>query len=328
MPHSTPTSMSHGTPGLVSNGTPQIAVIIPCHNEAVAIGKVIKDFRAALPDATIFAYDNCSIDDTSRVAREHGAVVRFEGQKGKGNVVRRMFADVEADIYVMVDGDDTYDAAAAPAMIDVLLSESVDMVTAIRDDDSEAAYRRGHRFGNWLLTGLVAYIFGNRSTDMLSGYRVMSRRFVKSFPALSAGFEIETELTVHALQLRCPIAERRTRYKERPPGSVSKLSTYRDGYRILSYIALLVKEELPLAFFGLGSATLFLAGVAFAIPLWITYLQTHLVPRLPTAVLVVGLVVSSALSLVCGLVLATVTRARNEMKRLHYLSHSIRLSRR
>jgi glycosyltransferase involved in cell wall biosynthesis len=328
MPHSTSTVMSHSTPGLVSNGTPQIAVIIPCHNEAVAIGKVIEDFRMALPGATIFAYDNCSTDDTSRVAREHGVVVRFEGQKGKGNVVRRMFADVEADIYVMVDGDDTYDAAAAPAMIEVLLSESVDMVTAIRDDDSDAAYRRGHRFGNWLLTGLVAYIFGNRSTDMLSGYRVMSRRFVKSFPALSAGFEIETELTVHALQLRCPIAERRTRYKERPPGSVSKLSTYRDGYRILSYIALLVKEELPLAFFGLGSATLFLAGIAFAIPLWLTYLHTHLVPRLPTAVLVVGLMVSSALSLVCGLVLATVTRARNEMKRLHYLSHSIRLPRR
>src|SRR6202012_4468310 len=195
------------------NAEPQIAVIIPCHNEAVAIGKVIDDFRAALPNATIFAYDNCSTDDTSRVAREHGAVVRFEPQKGKGNVVRRMFADVEADIYVMVDGDDTYDAASAPELVRTLMSESVDMVTAIRDEVASAAYRRGHRFGNWMLTGLVAYTFGNRSSDMLSGYRVMSRRFVKSFPALSAGFEIETELTVHALQLRCPIVERRTPYK-------------------------------------------------------------------------------------------------------------------
>ena len=310
------------------NAEPQIAVIIPCHNEAVAIGKVIDDFRAALPNATIFAYDNCSTDDTSRVAREHGAVVRFEPQKGKGNVVRRMFADVEADIYVMVDGDDTYDAASAPELVRTLMSESVDMVTAIRDEVATAAYRRGHRFGNWMLTGLVAYTFGNRSSDMLSGYRVMSRRFVKSFPALSAGFEIETELTVHALQLRCPIVERRTPYKERPMGSVSKLSTYRDGYRILRYIGLLVKEELPLAFFSLLAAVLILTCVILAIPLWITYLHTHLVPRLPTAVLIVGLFVSALLSMVCGLILSTVTRARNEMKRLHYLSQSIRMIRR
>jgi glycosyltransferase involved in cell wall biosynthesis len=310
------------------NAEPQIAVIIPCHNEAVAIGKVIDDFRTALPNATIFAYDNCSTDDTSRVAREHGAVVRFEPQKGKGNVMRRMFADVEADIYVMVDGDDTYDASAAPELVRTLMSESVDMVTAIRDEVATAAYRRGHRFGNWLLTSLVAYTFGNRSSDMLSGYRVMSRRFVKSFPALSAGFEIETELTVHALQLRCPILERRTPYKERPVGSVSKLSTFRDGYRILRYIGLLVKEELPLAFFSLLAALMILTGVALAIPLWITYLHTHLVPRLPTAVLIVGLFVSGLLSLVCGLILSTVTRARNEMKRLHYLGQSIRMIRR
>jgi glycosyltransferase involved in cell wall biosynthesis len=309
------------------HAAPEIAVIIPCYNEEIAIGRVIDDFRKALPDATIFTYDNRSTDETSRIAREHGAVVRFEPQKGKGNVVRRMFADVEADVYVLVDGDDTYDAAAAPEMIRVLLSESVDMVTAIRDDDSAAAYRRGHRFGNWLLTGLVAFIFGNRSQDMLSGYRVMSRRFIKSFPALSSGFEIETELTVHALQLRCPIAERRTRYQERPPGSVSKLSTFRDGYRILSYIALLVKEELPLPFFGSVSALMILTAIVLAIPLWITYLHTHLVPRFPTAVLVVGLVVSGVLSLVCGLVLSTVTRARNEMKRLHYLGQSIRWER-
>jgi glycosyltransferase involved in cell wall biosynthesis len=310
------------------NAEPQIAVIIPCHNEAVAIGKVIDDFRAALPNATIFAYDNCSTDDTSRVAREHGAVVRFEPQKGKGNVMRRMFADIEADIYVMVDGDDTYDASAAPELVRTLMSESVDMVTAIRDEVATAAYRRGHRFGNWLLTSLVAYTFGNRSSDMLSGYRVMSRRFVKSFPALSAGFEIETELTVHALQLRCPIVERRTPYKERPLGSVSKLSTFRDGYRILRYIGLLVKEELPLAFFSLLAGLMILTGVILAIPLWITYLHTHLVPRLPTAVLIVGLFISALLSLVCGLILSTVTRARNEMKRLHYLGQSIRMIRR
>jgi glycosyltransferase involved in cell wall biosynthesis len=310
------------------NAEPQIAVIIPCHNEAVAIGKVIDDFRAALPNATIFAYDNCSTDDTSRVAREHGAVVRFEPQKGKGNVVRRMFADVEADIYIMVDGDDTYDAASAPELVRTLMSESVDMVTAIRDEVASAAYRRGHRFGNWMLTSLVAYTFGNRSSDMLSGYRVMSRRFVKSFPALSAGFEIETELTVHALQLRCPILERRTPYKERPVGSVSKLSTFRDGYRILRYIGLLVKEELPLAFFSLLAGLMVLTGVVLAIPLWITYLHTHLVPRLPTAVLIVGLFISGLLSLVCGLILSTVTRARNEMKRLHYLGQSIRMIRR
>ncbi len=310
------------------NAEPQIAVIIPCHNEAVAIGKVIDDFRAALPNATIFAYDNCSTDATSRVAREHGAVVRFEPQKGKGNVMRRMFADVEADIYVMVDGDDTYDAASAPELVRTLMSESVDMVTAIRDEVATAAYRRGHRFGNWLMTSLVAFTFGNRSSDMLSGYRVMSRRFVKSFPALSAGFEIETELTVHALQLRCPIVERRTPYKERPVGSVSKLSTFRDGYRILRYIGLLVKEELPLAFFSLLAGLLVLTGVVLAVPLWITYLHTHLVPRLPTAVLIVGLFISALLSMVCGLILSTVTRARNEMKRLHYLGQSIRMIRR
>jgi hypothetical protein len=239
-----------------------------------------------------------------------------------------MFADVEADIYIMVDGDDTYDAASAPELVRTLMSESVDMVTAIRDEVASAAYRRGHRFGNWMLTSLVAYTFGNRSSDMLSGYRVMSRRFVKSFPALSAGFEIETELTVHALQLRCPIVERRTPYKERPVGSVSKLSTYRDGYRILRYIGLLVKEELPLAFFSLLAGLLIVTCIILAIPLWITYLHTHLVPRLPTAVLIVGLFVSALLSMVCGLILSTVTRARNEMKRLHYLGQSIRMIRR
>ncbi|MCC7054106.1 MAG: glycosyltransferase [Gemmatimonadaceae bacterium] len=305
---------------------PTVAVVIPCHNEEVAIGRTIDAFRAALPAATVFVYDNCSTDGTSRVAREHGAVVRYEPQKGKGNVVRRMFADVEADVYIMVDGDDTYDASAAPALIEVLLSESVDMVSAIRDETGEAAYRRGHRFGNWMLTSLVSYIFGNRSQDMLSGYRVMSRRFVKSFPALSAGFEIETELTVHALQLRCPIAERRTPYNERPPGSVSKLSTYRDGFRILRTIGLLVKDELPMQFFGIVAGVLVALSLVLATPIVLTYLDTHTVPRLPTAVLVVGLTVVAALSLVCGLVLSTVTRARNEMKRLHYLAQSIRIT--
>lgn len=312
----------------MSNNSPDIAVIVPCHNEEVAIGRVVDNFRKALPEATIFVFDNCSTDNTARVARDHGAVVRYEPQKGKGNVVRRMFADVEADIYVMVDGDDTYEASAAPEMINTLLTESVDMVSAIRLETANAAYRKGHRFGNWLLTSLVAYIFGNRSQDMLSGYRVMSRRFVKSFPALSAGFEIETELTVHALQLRCPITERRTHYKERPEGSMSKLSTFGDGFRILRTIGFLVKDELPLAFFGSMAVILAMLGAILAVPIVATYLDTHTVPRLPTAVLVVGLMLLASLSLVCGLVLSTVTRARNEMKRLHYLAQSIRMQRR
>jgi len=311
---------------VVPDQKPIIAVLIPCYNEEVAVGRVIQDFRRSLPDAAVFVYDNNSTDRTSEIARDHGAIVRLEPQKGKGNVVRRMFADVEADIYILVDGDDTYDAAVAPVLVRVLLTECVDMVNAVREDSGSGVYRSGHRFGNWLLTSLVALIFGNRSADILSGYRVMSRRFVKSFPALSAGFEIETELTVHALQLNCPIAERRAPYRSRALGSVSKLSTYRDGLRILRTIGQLVKDELPLAFFSTIAAFLGVGSVVISIPLFIEYFASHTVPRLPTAVLVVGLMLAALLSLFCGLVLSTVTRARNEMKRLHYLSYSIRYS--
>lgn len=306
---------------------PDVAVLVPCYNEEIAIRQVVESFRAALPNATIFVYDNNSSDRTAEVARSAGAVVRTERLQGKGNVVRRMFADVEADVYVLVDGDDTYDAASAPALILKLLEESLDMVNAVRVESSTAAYRAGHRLGNRLLTGFVAWIFGSRSSDMLSGYRILSRRFVKSFPALAAGFEIETELTVHSLELGLPIAEVRTPYRERPPGSVSKLHTYRDGVRISKTIVKLIKEEKPLAFFM--SVALVLAGgsIACGIPIWITFRQTGLVPRLPTAVLATGLMSMAALSAACGLILDTVTRGRKEAKRLAYLSVPIRFVR-
>jgi glycosyltransferase involved in cell wall biosynthesis len=307
--------------------TPNIAVIVPCLNEEVAIGQVIDRFRASLPGAVIFVYDNGSTDRTVEVARAHGAVVRIEPLRGKGNVVRRMFADVEADVYVMVDGDATYEAEAAPALVGKLLAESLDMVTGTRVEEGEGAYRRGHRFGNWLLTTLVAKIFGKRSSDMLSGYRVMSRRFVKTFPALSAGFEIETELTVHALQLRLPIADVPTRYADRPRGSSSKLSTFKDGFRILRTIAQLVREEIPLQFFGAIGLVCALSSVAVAVPVFVEYSRSGLVPRLPTAVLATGLGLVAALAFVCGLILGTVTKARNELKRLHYLGASIRVNR-
>jgi glycosyltransferase involved in cell wall biosynthesis len=307
--------------------TPSIAVIVPCLNEEVAIGQVVEAFHASLPGCVVFVYDNGSTDRTVEVARANGAVVRVEPLRGKGNVVRRMFADVEADVYVMVDGDATYDAEAAPALIEKLLSESLDMVTGTRVEQGEGAYRRGHRFGNWLLTTLVARIFGKRSSDMLSGYRVMSRRFVKTFPALSAGFEIETELTVHALQLRLPIADVPTRYSDRPRGSASKLSTFKDGFRILRTIAQLVREEIPLQFFGAVGFVLALASVLVAVPVFVEYSRSGLVPRLPTAVLATGLGVVAVLALFCGLILGTVTKARNELKRLHYLGASIRMSR-
>jgi glycosyltransferase involved in cell wall biosynthesis len=231
--------------------TPIVAVLIPCHNEQAAVADVIRAFRVQFPGCLVFVYDNNSTDATVEVAREAGAIVRSEPQRGKGNVVRRMFADIEADVYILVDGDNTYDAAVAPQLVDVLMRESLDLVNGARVDDSKAAYRHGHRFGNWLLTTTVALLFGNRCSDMLSGYRVMSRRFVKSFPALSTGFEIETELTVHALQLRLPMVELPAPYRERPAGSFSKLRTFHDGARILKTIAALVKAERPLAFFGL-----------------------------------------------------------------------------
>jgi glycosyltransferase involved in cell wall biosynthesis len=307
--------------------TPVIAVLVPCYNEAISIVKVINDFRNALPTATIFVYDNNSTDRTASLAREAGAVVRSEPLQGKGNVVRRMFADVEADIFVLVDGDDTYDAASAPLLVNRLVTDTLDMVNAARSSDKQEAYRPGHRFGNFALTWIVARIFGNRIRDMLSGYRVLSRRFVKSFPALTGGFEIETELTVHALELKMPIAEIPTPYKERPSGSTSKLNTFRDGYQILRTILVLIKEERPLEFFSVIATLLAAASILIAMPLFSTYLATGLVPRLPTAVLVTGMMVMSFLSFACGLILDTVTRSRRESKRMHYLSIPIRFSR-
>jgi glycosyltransferase involved in cell wall biosynthesis len=301
-------------------------VLIPCYNEEAAIENVVRGFRAALPSASIFVYDNNSTDNTVEVARRAGAIVRREPQRGKGNVVRRMFADVEAEVFVLVDGDNTYDASCVRILIDRLLKDSLDMVNASRNAQSDGAYRRGHRFGNLFLTGCVSYVFGNQLSDMLSGYRVFSRRFVKSFPALSAGFEIETELTVHALELRLPIAEVPTHYGERPEGSASKLNTYRDGVRILYTIFNLIKLEKPLQFFGFGFLLLALAAVAIEIPIISTYLKTGLVPRLPTAVLGTGMMLIAFLSLVCGLVLDTVTRGRIELKRLHYLAVPLRFN--
>lgn len=296
------------------------AVLIPCYNEEAAVSKVIEDFRKYVPDASIYVYDNNSKDRTVEVAKAAGAIVRTETLQGKGNVVRRMFADIEADIYVLVDGDATYDAASAPKMINKLLDETLDMVNGSRVTEIQKAYRPGHRFGNWMLTSMVAWIFGNRFTDMLSGYRVMSRRYVKSFPALAAGFETETELTVHALELRMPIAEIATPYKDRPEGSVSKLSTFRDGFRILWTIMVLVKEERPMQFFSLLAFVLAVVSTLLIVPIVHKFLETGLVPRLPTAVLSMGLMILAFLGLTCGLVLDTVTRGRREMKRMRYLN--------
>lgn len=300
--------------------TPRIAVLVPCYNEEAAVQAVIRGFRAALPAATIYVYDNNSSDGTAAAARAAGALVRIERLQGKGNVIRRMFADIEADAYVLVDGDATYDAASAPAMVELLLRDRLDMVNGARVSDAEGAYRPGHRFGNAVLTGLVARIFGDRVSDMLSGYRVFSRRFVKSFPALSGGFETETEFTIHALELRMPIGEVPTPYRERPVGSVSKLRTYSDGFRILRTIVLLVKEERPLPFFSAIAGLLLLAAVLLALPVLADFVRTGLVPRLPTAVLATGLVLLASLSLTCGLILDSVTRGRKELKRLSYLA--------
>jgi glycosyltransferase involved in cell wall biosynthesis len=301
-------------------GALRVAVLIPCYNEEVAVPKVVAAFRAALPDAVIYVYDNNSRDRTAERAREAGAVVRTERLQGKGNVVRRMFADIEADAYVLVDGDDTYDASAAPEMLHLLVEQRLDMVNAARVTDIAAAYRRGHRIGNLVLTGIVAWIFGDRITDMLSGYRAFSRRFVKSFPALAGGFETETEFTVHALELRMPVGEVQTAYRDRPAGSASKLRTYADGLRILRTIMVLVKEERPLQFFALAALVLLLLGLAFGLPVVVVFVRTGLVPRLPSAVLATGLVLLSFLSTACGLILDSVTRGRKEIKRLAYLS--------
>jgi len=301
-------------------GGQRIAVLVPCYNEEKAIGLVVAAFRKALPEATVYVYDNNSRDQTSAVAAAAGAVVGQELLQGKGNVVRRMFADVEADIYVLVDGDDTYHAPSAPAMVRRLVAEQLDMVVGCRKTAEEGAYRPGHRFGNAMLTGVVAMLFGNRFTDILSGYRVFSRRYVKSFPALAPGFEIEPELTVHALQLRMPIAEIVTPYGERPPGSISKLNTYRDGIRILIAIVKLFARERPFIFFGSLFVILALIAIVLAYPVMVTFLETGLVPRLPTAVLSTGLMLLACLSLATGLILDTVTVGRREMKRLAYLA--------
>jgi glycosyltransferase involved in cell wall biosynthesis len=299
----------------------KIAVLVPCYNEAVAVAKVVKDFRAALPSATIFVFDNNSTDNTAAAARAAGAEVFQQRHQGKGFVVRRMFTDVEADIYVLVDGDATYDAPSAPAMIERLLKDRLDMVVGNRVDREKAAYRAGHRAGNWLLTAFVAAVFGSTFNDMLSGYRVFSRRFVKSFPVLSGGFEIETELTIHALELGLSAAEIDTPYYSRPTGSDSKLNTWRDGFRILRMIVDLYRAERPLSFFtGIGLA-LAIASIGFAIPIFVTYLETGLVPRLPTAILSTGLMMLASLSVAVGLVLDTVTRGRRETKLLAYLAH-------
>ncbi len=296
-----------------------IAVLVPCYNEEAAIATVVQDFRQALPGARIYVYDNASSDDTAAVAEAAGAVVVHEPRRGKGNVVRRMFADIEAEVYVLVDGDDTYEAAAAPEMIERLMRDQLDMVNAARGRDQAGAYRPGHRFGNVLFSRMVSTIFGHQFDDILSGFRVFSRRFVKTFPAMAAGFEIETELTIHALELRMPVAEVMTRYKERPDGSESKLSTFGDGFRILRTILLLMKEERPFTFFGSIFAILALLSVVLAYPLVVTFLETGLVPRIPTAVLSSGIMLLAFLSLTCGLILDTVTRGRREMKRLRYL---------
>jgi glycosyltransferase involved in cell wall biosynthesis len=298
----------------------EIAVLVPCHNEAVTVEKVVRDFQRALPSATILVYDNASTDATAELARRAGAVVRHEPLKGKGNVVRRMFADVDADVYVLVDGDDTYDAGAAPGMIERLRADGLDMVNGARVGGGEATYRPGHRFGNRLLTGSVALLFGNRISDLLSGYRVFSHRFVKSFPAMSAGFEIETELSIHALQLRMPLAEIPTTYGARPEGSASKLNTFGDGFRILRTILFLVRVERPLEFFGLISVLFATGSLVAGIPIILEFLETHLVPRFPTAILAAALMILSFLSLTCGLILDTVSRGRVELKRLSYLS--------
>ena len=298
----------------------RVAVLVPCFNEEVAIAKVVNDFRAVLPQAAVYVYDNNSTDRSAEIARAAGAAVRREAHQGKGSVVRRMFCDVDADVFVLVDGDATYDAPSVSAMIARLLDDRLDMVVAARVDHEKAAYRLGHRTGNRLFTAFVAVVFNTALTDILSGYRVFSRRFVKSFPVLSDGFEIETELSVHALELALPVAEIETPYYARPEGSFSKLNTWRDGFRILGTILKLYRSEKPLRFFTAIGVFLTLVSIALAIPVIVIYLEQGIVPRLPTAVLSTGFMIVAILSVSSGLVLDTVTRGRREMKLLAYLS--------
>ena len=305
----------------MSISNPRVAVVLPCYNEEAAIAETIAGFRAALPGAAIYVFDNNSSDRTVEIAKTGGAVVRSEKTQGKGNVVRRMFADVEAYVYIMADGDLTYDPKAAPEMVRMLVDEQLDMVVGTRQHDVAEAYRGGHVLGNRLFTGLLSQLFGRSFTDIFSGYRVFSRRFVKSFPVLSAGFEIETEISVHALELKMPVGEVATRYGARPEGSASKLSTYRDGWRILKTIGTLYRVERPVLFYGSIAALLALIALVLAVPLLLTYLDTGLVPRMPTAILVTGMIIVAVLSFFAGLILDTVTRGRREMRRLAYLAH-------
>jgi glycosyltransferase involved in cell wall biosynthesis len=305
--------------GLVTN-QPRVAVLIPCHNEEAAIGKVVSDFRRVLPEATVYVYDNNSTDHTILEARAAGAIVRRERLQGKGHVVRRMFADVDADAYILVDGDDTYDAAVAPGMLKTLIDGQLDMVSAARYGAVRDAYRIGHRLGNTALSAIVSWAFGGGITDLLSGYRVFSRRFVKSFPALSSGFETETEFTVHALALHMPVQEVRAHYRNRAIGTSSKLSTFRDGIRILRAIITLIEHERPLQVFSWNALFLLLFGTGLGVPVVVEFLETGFVPRLPTALLATGLVLLAHLSLTCGLILDAVSRGRKENKRLAYLA--------
>ena len=299
---------------------PRIAVLLPCYNEEATIAATVAGFRSALPGATVYVYDNNSGDRTSDIAAQSGAVVRTERQQGKGHVVRRMFADIDADVYVMADGDLTYDPAAAPQMVSLLLAEQYDMVVGTRRHEAAGSERKGHVLGNRVFTGLLARLFGRSFNDIFSGYRVFSRRFAKSFPVLSSGFEIETEMSVHALELRMPVGEVETRYLARPEGSESKLSTYGDGWRILKTIATLYRIERPVLFYGGIGALLLVAALILSIPLVVTYVETGLVPRVPTAILVTGMTIVAVLCFFAGLILDTVTRGRREMRRLAYLS--------
>jgi glycosyltransferase involved in cell wall biosynthesis len=307
---------------LASPQRPKIAVLLPCFNEEATIGPTVKGFRSALPGAVVYVYDNNSGDRTGDAAAKAGAVVRSERQQGKGHVVRRMFADVDADVYVMADGDLTYDPKAAPEMVELLIGEQLDMVVGTRRHEEKDAYRGGHVLGNRIFTGLLSGLFGRSFNDIFSGYRVFSRRFVKSFPVLSSGFEIETEMSVHALELRMPVGEVETRYLARPDGSESKLSTFGDGWRILKTIAVLYRVERPTLFYGLIGALLLAAALVLSIPLVKTYLETGLVPRFPTAILVTGMTIIAVLCFFTGLILDTVTRGRREMRRLAYIALS------
>ena len=301
----------------------RLAVLVPCLNEGLTIAQVVKRFEATLPDAEIHVYDNRSTDDTVAQAEAAGAIVRYEPQPGKGNVVRRMFADIDADIYILVDGDNTYEAEAIPELINKLLTYNLDMVVGARRSAAEdkQAYRLGHRSGNLFLKGVVQFLFSADLKDMLSGYRVFSRRFVKSFPALSSGFEIETELTVHTLELKLPFMEEYTLYGSRPPGSESKLKTFTDGWRVLGTAILLFKEVRPFLFFGIISVLLGMIALILSLPVLITYFNTGLVPRFPTVILAASIMLLAFLSFTCGLILDSVARGRRELKRMTYLSY-------